>query len=66
MIIENKGSCYRRCKWYWQSFMRGFHASGAKSIVVVDINYEDAKKTADSIGGLAIQASVALKKKYKM
>ena len=43
-----------------KALCEAFHASGAKSIVVVDMNYEDAKKTADSIGGLAIRANVAV------
>jgi NAD(P)-dependent dehydrogenase (short-subunit alcohol dehydrogenase family) len=43
-----------------KALCEAFHASGAKSIVVVDMNHEDAKKTADSTGGLAIKANVAL------
>ena len=43
-----------------KALCEAFHASGAKSIVVVDMNYEDAKKTADSTGGLAIKANVAV------
>jgi NAD(P)-dependent dehydrogenase (short-subunit alcohol dehydrogenase family) len=43
-----------------KALCEAFHASGAKSIVVVDMNYEDAKKTADSIGGFAIRANVAV------
>ena len=43
-----------------KALCEAFQASGAKSIVVVDMNYEDAKKTADSTGGLAIKANVAV------
>ena len=43
-----------------KALCEAFQASGAKSIVVVDMNYEDAKKTADITGGLAIKANVAV------
>ena len=42
-----------------KALCEAFQVSGAKSIVVVDMNYEDAKRTADSTGGLAIKANVA-------
>ena len=36
-----------------------FYASGAKSIVCVDMNIEGAKETADSVNGLAVSADVS-------
>ena len=39
-----------------------FYASGAKSIVCVDMNIEGAKETADSVNGLAVSADVSNEK----
>ena len=48
-----------------KALCEAFQVSGAKSIVVVDMNYEDAKKTADSTGGLAIKANVAVEEEIQ-
>ena len=36
------------------------HSSDVKSVVCVDLNIEGANETADSIGGLAVQANVGV------
>ena len=42
-----------------EALCRRFHAEGAKGVVVVDINAEDAQRVADEIGGIAMTADVS-------
>ena len=43
-----------------KALCEAFHKADVKSVVCVDLNIEGANETADSIGGLAVQANVGV------
>jgi len=66
MIIENKRVVVTGgASGIGKALCEAFFKNGAKSIVVVDMNFDDAQKTAASVNGHAIKANVGLEEDIK-
>jgi NAD(P)-dependent dehydrogenase (short-subunit alcohol dehydrogenase family) len=66
MIIENKRVVVTGgASGIGKALCEAFFKNGAKSIVVVDMNFDDAQKTAVSVNGYAVKANVGLEEDIK-